>query len=106
MHETQLSLDMQRPLSSTAPSSTVTANPDSRRKWIWDGDRQAFVAGTLREAMLVRGFTPHSLAVSARVAESTMYNALAGRPTRLRTARRVLETLARVEPKFELSRLG
>jgi len=56
--------------------------------------------------MLVRGFTPHSLAVSARVAESTMYNALAGRPTRLRTARRVLETLAGVEPKFELSRLG
>jgi predicted transcriptional regulator len=105
MHETQLSLDMQRPLSSTAPSSTVAANRDSRR-WIWDGERQAFVAGTLREAMLVRGFTPHSLAVSARVAESTMYNALAGRPTRLRTARRVLETLAGVEPKFELSRLG
>jgi len=35
-----------------------------------------------------------------------MYNALAGRPTRLRTARRVLETLAGVEPKFELSRLA
>jgi hypothetical protein len=71
--------------------------------FIWDGEHQAFVPGTLRRAMLVRGFTPDTLRVAAGVAHGTMYNALAGRATRLRTARRILETLAAVEPAFLLA---
>lgn len=52
--------------------------------------------------MLVRGLTADELAVSAEVARATLYNALKGRPTRLRTARRLLEVLAGVEPTLRL----
>jgi hypothetical protein len=86
--------------------ASALADPDIPRpadgRLIWDGARQAFVSGVLRQAMLVRGFTADSLGVAAGVAHGTMYNALAGRTTRLSTARRILETLASVEPAFLL----
>ncbi len=85
-------------------SSTNQVPTDTR--CIWDGDRQAFVSGTLRQVMLTRGFTAASLSRAAGVAHGTMYNALAGRPTRLCTARRILETLAAVEPAFLLADLA
>ncbi|MBJ7609471.1 MAG: hypothetical protein JF887_08590 [Candidatus Dormibacteraeota bacterium] len=55
--------------------------------------------------MLTRGFTPDTLRSAAGVAHGTMYNALSGRPTRLRTARRILEALSAVEPAFLLTDL-
>lgn len=72
---------------------------------IWDGARQAFAPAILRTAMLTRGFTPDTLRSAAGVAHGTMYNALSGRPTRLRTARRILEALSAVEPAFLLTDL-
>lgn len=91
--------------SRVAPLADADATSD-RGRLIWDGERQAFVVATLRQAMLVRGFTPETLAVAASVAHGTMYSALAGSRTRLRTARRILETLAAVEPHFRLAELG
>jgi predicted transcriptional regulator len=55
--------------------------------------------------MLVRGLSADEVAAAAEVARATLYNALSGRPTRLRTARRVLEVLAGVEPTLRLSSL-
>ena len=91
---------MHGPLSSTTSSPTVAANLDARRKWIWDGEHH--VAGTLREAMLVRGFTPHSLAVSARVSRAPCSTPSRADPPTHRPAGAA--TLAGVEPKFELGR--
>jgi predicted transcriptional regulator len=69
---------------------------------IWDGDAQSFNVGPLRQAMLVRGFTPEALADAAGVARGTLYNALHGRPTRLRTAHRILAALAETRPILRL----
>jgi hypothetical protein len=80
--------------------------PPASGRLIWDGERQAFVSAVLREAMIVRGFTPESLRLAAGVAHGTVYNALAGRVIRLTTARRILATLAGVEPAFTLSDLA
>ncbi|HWF56930.1 MAG TPA: hypothetical protein VG520_01085 [Candidatus Dormibacteraeota bacterium] len=56
--------------------------------------------------MLVRGFKVDELAAAADVARGTLYNALKGRPTRLQTARRILEVLASVEPTLRLGSLS
>jgi predicted transcriptional regulator len=44
--------------------------------------------------MLVRGLTAETLANAAGVSLGTSYNALHGKPVRLRTARLILEALA------------
>ena len=72
---------------------------------IWDGDRQAFTVGLLRQVMLTRGFTAETLQVAACVGHGTMYHVLAGRRVRLSTARRILEVLASTPPLFLLSSL-
>jgi hypothetical protein len=76
------------------------------RSYIWDGARGCFNPASLREAMLVRGFMVDDLATAADVARGTLYNALNGRPTRLQTARRILEVLASVEPTLRLGSLS
>ncbi len=73
--------------------------------YIWDGQRGCFNGGHLREAMLVRGLTVDEMAADAGLARGTLYNALNGRPTRLRTARRILEVLASAQPTLRLSSL-
>jgi predicted transcriptional regulator len=55
--------------------------------------------------MLVRALSADELAAAADVARATLYNALNGRPTRLRTARRLLQVLAGVEPTLRLRSL-
>jgi hypothetical protein len=90
---------------STAPTA-LPPQPYEARCSIWDGERQAFSVGVLKQVMLVRGFTPETLAEAAGVARGTMYNALAGRSTRLNTARRILEALAAVEPRLLLSQFA
>ena len=75
----------------------------SSRSCIWDGELQAFDVRRLRQAMLARGFTADQLAASAGVAPATLYNALHGRPTRLRTARRILEALANRPATIDLT---
>ena len=72
---------------------------------IWDGAGHCFNPGALREAMLVRGLSADELAASAEVARATLYDALKGRPTRLQTARRLLEVPAGVEPTLRLRSL-
>lgn len=73
---------------------------------IWNGDTQTFDPGLLREAMLIRGLTPDSLAAAAQVGRGTVYSVLSGRRSRLTTARRLLETLLSVEPTMRLSALA
>lgn len=80
-------------------------SPSPGRRYVWDADGRCFNAGPLREAMLVRGFTADELAAAAALARGTVYNALSGRPTRPRTARRILEVLAGVEPTLRLGSL-
>lgn len=81
-------------------------SPERQPQAIWNGETQTFSAGVLRRAMLVRGFTPDSLAMAAGVGRGTVYNALASRPSRLTTARRLPQTLAGVEPTLRLSDLA
>lgn len=52
--------------------------------------------------MLARGLTAEALADAAGVSRGTSYNALHGRPVRLRTARLLLEALASVQPTLEV----
>jgi predicted transcriptional regulator len=89
---------------SARPSTDVDHHGDTRI--IWNGEQQAFNPGILKQAMLVRGFTAETLAQAATVSRGTIYNVLAGRPTRLRTARRVLEALAATEPTLHLASLN
>src|SRR5689334_6775252 len=77
-----------------AGAALSAPTPRAQPPAIWDGDRQAFTVGLLRQVMLTRGFTPESLHVAAGIGHGTMYNALAGRPVRLATAGRILEVLA------------
>jgi predicted transcriptional regulator len=56
--------------------------------------------------MLVRALSAEELAAAADVARATLYNVLNGRPTRLRTARRLLEVLAGIEPSLRLRSLS
>jgi hypothetical protein len=88
-----------RPPEMTAPNG---AGRGRDQVAIWDGDGQSFNVGPLRQAMLVRGFTPEALADAAGVARGTLYNALHGRPTRLRTAHRILAALAEAQPILRL----
>lgn len=81
----------------------VTSRPETHR--IWNGSSRSFNAAHLREALLVRGLTPDFLATAADVSRGTVYHALSGRPTRLGTARRILEVLASIEPSLRLSSL-
>ena len=73
---------------------------------IWNGERQAFNVGVLKQVMLTRGFTAETLQVAAAIGHGTVYHVLAGRPVRLSTARQVLEVLAAAEPRFLLSSLA
>lgn len=52
--------------------------------------------------MLARGLTAVTLADAAGVSLGTSYNALHGRPVRLRTARLILEALASVQPTLHV----
>ena len=83
------------------PPSTDASLREPRR--IWDGTHQSFNVGPLRDAMLVRGFTADSLAYAAGVARATLYNALKGRPTRLSTARRIIQALSGAPATLDLS---
>lgn len=53
--------------------------------------------------MLVRGLTADSLAAAAGISLGTSYNALHGRPIRLRTARLILEALSGVQPSLRMA---
>ena len=53
--------------------------------------------------MLARGLTAESLAEAAGVSRGTSYNALHGKPVRLRTARLILEALASVQPTLRVA---
>ena len=79
--------------------------PSTSQRLIWDGDRQAFNVGCLREAMLIRDLTVEALATAANVSSATVYNCLRGRRTHLRTARLILEALRRVQPSLRLGDL-
>jgi predicted transcriptional regulator len=48
--------------------------------------------------MIARGLTADTLASAAGVSLGTTYNALHGKPVRLRTARLILEALVSVQP--------
>jgi hypothetical protein len=96
LRRSQLAVAAERPQEESAS--------DAEPRAVWHGETQAFDVGTLKEVMLVRGFTAETLAQAAGVGRGTMYNALAGRSTRLSTARRILEALAAVEPRLLLSR--
>ena len=52
--------------------------------------------------MIARGLTADSLASAAGVSLGTTYNALHGKPVRLRTARLLLEALANVQPTLDV----
>ena len=52
--------------------------------------------------MLARGLTADDLAHIAGVSRGTSYNALHGKPVRLRTARLLLEALANVQPTLDV----
>lgn len=52
--------------------------------------------------MLERGLTAETLAGAAGVSRGTTYNALHGKPVRLRTARLLLEALANVQPTLDV----
>jgi hypothetical protein len=65
---------------------------------IWDGERQAFNVGVLKQVMLTRGFTAETLQEAAGIGHGTMYNVLAGRRVRLSTAGQILEKLATTPP--------
>lgn len=82
------------PPSRSAPGSAASERGSTA---IWDGVDQAFSVGPLRQAMIVRGLTPEALAAAAGVSRGTLYNALQGKPVRLRTARLILEALASVQ---------
>lgn|GEM_PF-6918041 len=69
---------------------------------IYDGVGQAFNTRHLRAAMLARGLTAETLAGAAGVSRGTTYNALHGKPVRLRTARLILEAIASVQPTLHV----
>lgn len=52
--------------------------------------------------MLERGLTAETLAGAAGVSRGTTYNALHGKPVRLRTARLLLEALANMQPTLDV----
>jgi predicted transcriptional regulator len=52
--------------------------------------------------MIARGLTAATLAGAAGVSLGTTYNALHGKPVRLRTARLILEALASVQPTLRV----
>ena len=83
----------------SAPNS-IAREPGSTT--IWDGVDQAFTVGPFRQAMIVRDLTPEGLAAAAGVSRGTVYNALQGKPVRLRTARLILEALASVPPTLHV----
>jgi len=56
--------------------------------------------------MVVRGLTADSLSDAAGLSRGTLYSALHGRPTRLGTARSILQALADVEPSLRLGPLS
>ena len=51
--------------------------------------------------MIARGLTAETLAGAAGVSLGTTYNAMHGKPVRLRTARLILEALANVQPTLQ-----
>jgi predicted transcriptional regulator len=97
---------MTAPEKSLAPIRAGDAGPANAHRTIWDGDRQVFDVGLLRQAMVVREFAPDTLADAAGVSRGTVYHALTGRPVRIRTARRILEAVAAVEPTIRLGSLS
>jgi hypothetical protein len=52
--------------------------------------------------MIARGLTAETLAGAAGVSIGTTYNAMHGKPVRLRTARLILEALANVQPTLRV----
>ncbi|MDQ6847517.1 MAG: helix-turn-helix domain-containing protein [Candidatus Dormibacteraeota bacterium] len=88
----------------SAPAAGRGSAPDGdRHERVWNGEDRCFNTGTLREVMVMRGLTADSLALAAGVSRGTIYNALTGRPTRLATARRILEALATTAPTLLFS---
>jgi hypothetical protein len=69
---------------------------------IYDGVGQSFNASQLRVAMIARGLTAETLAGAAGVSLGTTYNAMHGKPVRLRTARLILEALASLQPTLHI----
>lgn len=88
---------------SARPTELGSARDGDRHGRVWNGEDRCFHEGTLREVMVMRGLTADSLALAAGVSRGTIYNALTGRPTRLATARRILEALAATPPILLLS---
>ena len=86
------------------PASVESSSPSQERepRRIWDGVGQSFNTRHLRAAMLARGLTAEALADAAGVSRGTSYNALHGKPVRLRTARLLLEALASVQPTLDV----
>lgn len=87
-----------RGLTSARATGLGSAPDDNRHGRVWNGEDRCFDKGTLSEVMVMRGLTADSLALAAGVSRGTIYNALTGRPTRLATARRILEALAATPP--------
>jgi len=92
------------PISAPMPASVESSSSSQERepRRIWDGVGQSFNTGHLRAAMLARGLTAEALADAAGVSRGTSYNALHGKPVRLRTARLLLEALANVQPTLDV----
>jgi DNA-binding XRE family transcriptional regulator len=88
---------------SAQPKELGSARDGDRHVRVWNGQDRCFNKGTLMEVMVMRGLTAASLALAAGVSRGTIYNALTGRPTRLATARRILEALAATPPILLLS---
>jgi len=86
------------------PASVEGSSPSQQRepRRIWDGVGHSFNTRHLRAAMLARGLTAEALADAAGVSRGTSYNALHGKPVRLRTARLLLEALANVQPTLDV----